>query len=75
MKFCIALVTYFNQIGFDTTDWRKSIDGTKAICHDEFIKVLVPGYLTDANITTYECPSDELEALLNGVDWYVAETV
>ena len=71
MKFCITTVTYFKSIGFDTTNWRKSVDGTKAIVHDRFIKVIVPEYLTDANIATYECPSDELDALLSNSEWSV----
>ena len=51
INFCIATVVYFESIGFDTTDWRKSTDGIKAIAHDRFIKILVPYYLTDGNIT------------------------
>ena len=73
MKFCIATIEYFKLIGFDTTDWRKSIDGTKAIAHDRFIKILVPEYLSDVNITTYQCPSNELDEVLNSEEWKVAE--
>ena len=69
MKFCIATLTYWESIGFDTTDWRKSIDGTKAIAHDRFIKILIPSYLSDPSITTLMCPSVELDALLASPEW------
>ena len=75
MNFCIAIIKYFESIGFDTTDWRKSVDGTKAIVHDRFIKILIPSYLTDKNITTYQYPSAELDNILNSEEWKVAEEV
>lgn len=67
MIFCIGLVEYFNSIGFDTTDWRKSVDGTKAIVHENFVKVLIPE--GDANLTYYAYPSVELDDLLNSPEW------
>ena len=73
MNFCISTIEYFNSLGFDTTDWRKSIDGTKAIAHDRFIKILIPEYLSDVNIVTLQCPSAELDTLLNGEEWTIAE--
>lgn len=69
MKFVIATITYFNNIGFDTADWRKSIDGTKAIVHENFVKVLLPSVETDINVQVLTCPSAELDALLNSEEW------
>ncbi|MDP4146106.1 MAG: hypothetical protein Q8936_16720 [Bacillota bacterium] len=69
MNFCIASVEYFNNFGFDTTDWRKSTDGTKAIVHDRFIHILIPNYLEDSNIQTYLYPSAELDSILNSEEW------
>ena len=40
MKFSIATVEFWQSVGFDTTNWRKSIDGTKALVHDKFPQVL-----------------------------------
>lgn len=73
MNFCISTVEYFESIGFSTIGWRKSIDGTKAIAHDRFVKVLIPEYLTDENIATYQCPSAELDNILNSNEWKIAE--
>ena len=73
MNFCIATIEYFTSLGFDTIDWRKSVDGTKAIAHDRFIEKLVPNYLEDENITTYQCPSEELDTLLKNKEWTISE--
>lgn len=46
MRFCIGELNYFQAIGFDTKYWRKSVDGTKAMCHAEFALTLAnPEYL------------------------------
>ena len=33
MDFCIATVAFWQSHGFDTSNWRKSIDGTLALVH------------------------------------------
>lgn len=73
MKFCIATVQYFQEHGFDTADWRKSIDSTKAIVHMEYAQTLIPGVETDINVKVYECPSIELTNLLNSSEWAVGD--
>lgn len=75
MKFIISTIEYFNSIGFDTTNWRKSIDGTKAIAHENFVKVLIPNIESDVNLQVYTCPSQELETLLNSSEWKTNEVV
>jgi hypothetical protein len=69
MKFVIGSVNYFTEHGFDTTDWRKSIDGTKIIVHLEYAQTLIPNVETDSNVSIYECPSQELIDLLNNSEW------
>jgi hypothetical protein len=71
MYFCIGTVMYFNSIGFNTTDWRHSVDGTKVIVHDKFIKVLIPNYVTDTSISVFACPSEELDSILNSEEWKI----
>ena len=41
MYFCIATVAFWRSVGFDTTYWRTSTDGLKAICHAKFAQTLV----------------------------------
>jgi hypothetical protein len=72
MKFCIALVSFWQEHGFDCADWRKSADGTKAIVHIEYAKVLIPDVETNSNVTVYTAPSIELDAILNSSEWAVS---
>lgn len=67
MQFAIALVTYFQQHGFDTIDWRKSIDGTQALVHLEYAKTLISDIETDNNVTIYNYPSAELDEFCSTV--------
>lgn len=73
MKFCIATVLYWQQHGFNTTDWRKSVDNTQALIHLEYAKLLVPNIEADSSVTIYDYPSTELDNLLNSSAWAVGE--
>lgn len=68
IKFCVATTEYWHSIGFDTTGWKKNIDGTKAIVHEEYANVLI-NTENNENIQVYECPSDELKTLLISSEW------
>ena len=63
MKFSIATVAFWQSVGFDTTHWRKSIDGTKALVHDKFAMALVS--LDDENIITLDVDSEEFKQIIN----------
>lgn len=65
MKFAIAELNYFNSLGFDTTYWRKSLDGTKAIVHYDFAKVLCG----DDKIEIYQHDNQEFLDIINGEEW------
>lgn len=73
MNFCIATLEYFNSIGFDTSTWRKSIDGIKAIAHASFIEIIIPNIKSNVNIQVYTSPSIELDNLLNSSEWKIVE--
>jgi hypothetical protein len=72
MKFCIANTTFWQGHGFDTTKWRKSINETKAIVHIEYAKVLIPDIEMNGNVTIYNAPSVELDAILDSPEWTVS---
>lgn len=80
MRFAVGFVTDFEDAGFETTNWRKSVDGTKTLCHDVYAELLLPA-LPDSNgdlvqrYTIYDAPSDELTTLLNSAEWDVTETL
>lgn len=63
MKFSIATVEFWQSVGFDTTNWRKSIDGTKALVHDKFARVLVD--LDNENVITLDVDSEEFKQIIN----------
>ena len=63
MKFSIATVAFWQSVGFDTTNWRKSIDGTKALVHDKFASALVD--LNNENVITLDVDSEEFKQIIN----------
>lgn len=71
MRFAIGLVTDFEDAGFDTSNWRKSIDNTKTMCHDTYAKIL----MTEDKYTVHEAPSEEFSSLLDGLEWSAQEVV
>ena len=68
MEFCIATIEYWQSIGFDCTNWRKSVDETKAMVHSEYAKVLV-NIRDNPNVEIYLYPSREFTELLNSDEW------
>jgi len=65
MRFCIAPLSYFNSLGFDTTHWRKSLDESLAICHVEFALTLADESMLDI----YAHDDPEFLDIINGKDW------
>ena len=63
MKFSIATIEFWQSVGFDTTNWRKSIDGNKALVHDKFASVLVD--LNNENVITLDVDSEEFKQIIN----------
>ena len=69
MDFCIATVAFWQSCGFDTSNWRKSIDGTLALVHRTYAEVLVPDIAENEAVTVYRAPSAELDGVLGGEMW------
>jgi hypothetical protein len=69
MDFCIATVAFWQSHGFDTSNWRKSTDGTLALVHKEYALVLVPDVDELDEVQVYRSPSAELDGVLGGVEW------
>lgn len=63
MNFCIAAVEYWESVGFNTENWRKSINGEKALCHDKFAMALV-NINGNTNVTTLNIDSDEFKHII-----------
>lgn len=73
MKFAIALISFWQNAGFNVDSWRKSVDKTKALVHLEYAKVLVPDAETNPEVTIYTAPSEEFSDLLNSEEWALQE--
>ena len=69
MEFCIATVQFWQSHGFDTSSWRKSVDGTMALVHRAYAEVLVPDIAELDEVTVYRSPSTELDGVLGGEMW------
>lgn len=65
MKFAIGDLEYFNSLGFNTEHWRKSVDGTKAMAHSEFVLTLA----NKEQLEIYDIQSESFRALLASPEW------
>ena len=71
MKFAIGDLEYFNSLGFNTEHWRKSVDGTKAMAHSEFVLTLA-----DKNqLEIYDIQGESFKTLLASPEWTKEEYV
>lgn len=64
MKFCIALISFWQSVGFDTSSWRTSTDGTKALCHDKFARTLVADVDANPNVQVYDIDSEAFNMII-----------
>lgn len=62
MRFSVATISFWQSVGFDTTDWRTSTDGTKAMCHDKFARTLVDD--DNPSVQTYDIDSTEFKKII-----------
>lgn len=69
IKFCIATVTYWTEKGYNPSTWRKSVDGTKAMCHLEYGEILAKNLEDNPNVQIFDCASDEFQTLLASSEW------
>ena len=75
MKFAIASIEFWQSVGFNVDNWRKSVDKTKALVHLEYAKVLVPDAETNPEVTIYTAPSEEFTELLTSEEWTEPESI
>ncbi|MFQ8600645.1 MAG: hypothetical protein ACLSAP_08730 [Oscillospiraceae bacterium] len=73
MRFAVAPVAFWEAHGFDTRYWRKSVDETYALVHDEFARRLVPDLQAHPEVQVYQCPGAALDELLESPAWSPAE--
>ena len=67
MEFAIATVEFWESVGFNTDNWRKSTDEKYALVHLEYAKVLVD--IGNDNIQVYRINDPAFKELLSSELW------
>ena len=65
MNFAIGKTDYFNKIGFDTTNWRKSLDGTLSVVRYDTVQFLVD----ELQITLYRHDDKAFKDVMMSEEW------
>lgn len=71
MKFVIAKIEFFERLGYNTRYWRKSIDGTKTICHLEYAEILVHDLENNPNVQIVD--ATEAQNIMDTDEWSINE--
>ncbi|MFD2829246.1 hypothetical protein [Corticicoccus populi] len=65
MKYSIGKLLYFNELGFNTEHWRKSLNGEYAVVHYDTVKFVVD----KDRLELYNHNSEEFIRLMNSSEW------
>lgn len=65
MNFAIGNTGYYNSLGFDTTHWRKSLDGTQSVVHYDTVHFLAD----ESEITVYRHDDDAFREVMMSKEW------
>ena len=65
MNFAIGNTEYFNSLGFDTTHWRKSLDGTRSVVHYDTVQFLAD----ESEITIYRHDDEAFREVMMSKEW------
>ena len=65
MNFAIGNTEYFNSLGFDTTHWRKTLNGTQSVVHYDTVQFLAD----ESEITIYRHDDEEFREVMLSEKW------
>lgn len=65
MNFAIGNTEYFNLLGFDTTHWRKSLNGTQSVVHYDTVQFLAD----ESEITIYRHDDEAFREVMMSKEW------
>ena len=71
MNFAIGDTEYYNSLGFDTTHWRKSLDGTLSVVHYDTVQFLAD----DSKLTIYRHDDEAFREVMMSEEWSEKEEV
>ena len=66
MQFAVAETTLFNQLGFNTDKWRKSLDGTLALVHYDMVKRVLE---QRTEYTLYRHDDETIREVMMSKEW------
>ena len=64
MIFVFALLNDFRTVGCDPEGFRHSVDGKMALCHDKWLKVFAPDYLSDPRFAVLMHGTPDFESMM-----------
>ena len=67
MKFVIAEISFFEILGYNTKYWRKSVDGSKTICHLEYAEILAHDLHNNPNVQIVD--ASEAQDIMATNEW------
>lgn len=70
MKFAIATVAFWEALGYDTANWRKSNDGNQAITELKYAEILGVNLAENPKVKIYFGDNPELIRLLESTEWH-----
>ena len=73
MEFVIGLTKNFEKYGFDTTNFRKNVDGSQVILHLGYAEKLIPDVKNNKDFKIYGSPTVKLTKLLLSSEWNIKE--
>ena len=65
MNFAIGNTEYYDSLGFDTSHWRKSVDGTRSVVHYDTVQFLAD----ESEITIYRHDDKSFSDLMMSEEW------
>ena len=65
MNFAIGNTEYYNSLGFNTTHWRKSLDGTQSVVHFDTVQFLAD----ESEITVYRHDDETFREVMMSKEW------
>lgn len=65
MNFAIGNTEYYDSLGFDTTHWRKSLDGTQSVVHYDTVQFIAD----ESEIMLYRHDDDTFKDVMMSKDW------
>lgn len=71
MIFAIGNTEMFNSLGFDTTHWRKSVDGTQSVVHYDTVQFLAD----KSEMTIYRHDDKAFKDVMMSEEWTEKEEV